>query len=865
MLTDTDVTGHAPAAWPVTGFVLTDTAPGAGRPAAGAAWIPAVVPGGVHESLIAAGRLPHPYRDRHESDAAWIEDRTWWYRTELRRPDVPAGHRLTLELAGLDTVATVLLDGVEIARHASQFRPLTVDVHELLHGTAELLVRIDPPFTGLTEPDGPRATRDRLRAFFAGQGAPTGGDAPSGVLSADLSMTLRRKALFSWGWDFAPRLPSLGLIRPVSLRALPGVRAAGTHWRTTALPDGPGGAARAALTVEVEGSGGREGLTVHWTLRDPDGRPVVTGAAPAAPRVEAAVTVPDARLWWTHDLGEPDRYELDVQVRDGAGVLDRRTERVGLRTVTIDRSPDPEGGRHFRFVLNGVPVFARGANWVPASMLVGSVGADHVRRLVTLARDAEMTMLRVWGGGLYESDAFYDACDELGLLVWQDFMFACVDYPDADPRLRAEVAAEAEHQVRRLRSRPCLALWCGNNEASALHAAIWGGDEPSGWGAHFYDVLLPGTVERHSPGTPYWRGSPHGELDAHANGVLDGDRHAWEVWHGADLGAGGPQDFDDPGERVHFLRYRFDRGRFISEFGLHAAPEPSTLRRWTGEPLELGSPALLHRIKDTPKNKGAALLATETGVPHSAPAYIAASMAVQAEGLAYGVAHYRRRQPVCSGALVWQLNEPWPGLSWSVIDHDGVPKAAWYALRRVFAPVIASLRRDDGTGEIEVWVTNGTPVPWSGRLTARLARFDGSAAEAVRQITATIDGGASRPVATLPAAADPRAVFAEVVDVAGRIPRHRLFLDRLRHLPLDGTVGVTVRPGAPGCARVEVTARGHAYAVRVEPTGPGFRASDGYRDLPHGAHATIEVTGLPPGFDLAALRVRTWRDDWREE
>ncbi|OLT10126.1 hypothetical protein BJF79_04950 [Actinomadura sp. CNU-125] len=699
-----------------------------------------------------------------------------------------------------------------------------------------------------------------MRSFFAGQGAPTGDDEPSGVMSADLSMTLRRKALFSWGWDFAPRLPSLGLIRPVTLRAAPPVRVTGAHWRTLALPDGPGGAARAALTVETTGGG-----TVHWTLRDPDRRAVAAGHAPAAPRVDTEVTVPDARLWWTHDLGEPARDDLAVEVRDGDRVLDRRTERVGLRTVTVDRSPDTEGGRHFRFVLNGVPVFARGANWVPASMLVGSVGDDHVHRLVTLARDAQMTMLRVWGGGLYESDAFYDACDELGLLVWQDFMFACVDYPDTDPDLRAEVAAEAEHQVRRLRSRPCLALWCGNNEASALHAAIWGGDEPSGWGDHFYDDLLPGTVERLSPGTPYWRGSPHGELEAHGNGVLDGDRHAWEVWHGADLGAGGPQDFDGPGDRVHFLRYRHDRGRFISEFGLHAAPELSTLRRWTDEPLELGSPALLHRIKDTPKDKGAALLATETGVPHTARAYIAASMAVQAEGLGYGVAHYRRRQPVCSGTLVWQLNEPWPGLSWSVLDHDGVPKAAWYALRRAFAPVVATLRRDDGTGRIEVWVTNSTPAPWTGRLTARLARFDGSAAQAVRQITATVDGGASRPVAALPAPAAPRAVFAEVVDVTGRIPRHRLFLDRLRHLPLDGTVDAAIHAEAPGRTRVEITARGHAYAVRVEPTGPAFRASDAYFDLPHGAHATIDVTGLPSGFDPAALRVRTWRDDRRDE
>jgi beta-mannosidase len=289
----------------------------------------------------------------------------------------------------------------------------------------------------------------------------------------------------------------------------------------------------------------------------------LTAEVGAAERLSgtSSVRVEDAELWWTHDLGRQPRYQVTVRLRDGDQLLDERRDLVGLRTIALDRSDDPEGGRHFRFILNGVPVFARGAAWLPADMLVGSVSEARYRDLLITTRDGQMTMLRIWGGGIDEHDTFYNLCDELGLLVWQDFAFACIDYPDDDdPRLRTEVEQEAAYQVRRLRSHACLALWCGNNEVQMIHVMGYHDLTPGGWGSAFFDELLPAAVVTHDGGVPYWPGSPCGEPtdgeDAVVaiNGVLDGDRHAWEVWHGMDFGAGGG-GFASVGESRLYGRY----------------------------------------------------------------------------------------------------------------------------------------------------------------------------------------------------------------------------------------------------------------------------------------------------------------------
>ncbi|MGH9060676.1 MAG: glycosyl hydrolase 2 galactose-binding domain-containing protein, partial [Acidimicrobiales bacterium] len=384
------------------------------------------------------------------------------------------------------------------------------------------------------------------------------------------------------------------------------------------------------------------------------------------------------------------------------------TDQVGLRTIELDRTADPEGGNRFRFLLNGEPIFARGANWLPSDMLVGSVTPDRVRALVGLARDGGMTMLRVWGGGIYEQDAFYEACDEQGVLVWQDFLFACTDYPESDRVLADEVAREAEYQVKRLRNHASLALWCGNNEVQMLHGVAYGNHEPGDWGYDFFFRVLPETVAKFDGRTPYWPGSPWGENPNEGvgavNGAGDGDRHAWEVWHGVNFGPDA-RTYDDPGDARHYRRYADDTGKFISEFGIHAAPELATLRRYLPpDQLYVHSESFDHHNKDSLKNKHDAVLRIVTGLPETIEQYVDFTMVSQAEGLKFGVEHYRRRQPHCNGTLVWQFNDVWPGFSWSVVDHDLVPKAAYHYLARAYAPVLASFRRDGD--RLELWLSN---------------------------------------------------------------------------------------------------------------------------------------------------------------
>jgi beta-mannosidase len=475
--------------------------------------------------------------------------------------------------------------------------------------------------------------------------------------------------------------------------------------------------------------------------------------------------------------------------------------------------------------------------------------------LVDRARAANMTMLRVWGGGTYERDAFYDACDELGLLVWQDFMFACIDYPSDDPELRAEVTEEARHQVRRLRNHPCLALWCGNNEVHAIHGILDRSFAPGNWGYAFFHEILPDAVARHSPGTDYWPGSPWGEDDpTGVNGVLDGDRHAWEVWHGIDLGAGGPTEFASRGEAVHFHRYAYDRGKFISEFGIHATPELSTLERWT-EPgtLALHSHDLLNRNKDVPKDKGDAMMSVETGLPLTLREYLDFSMATQAEGLKFGIEHYRRRQPHNSGTLVWQLNDSWPGMSWSIIDYDLTAKAGYYFVQRAYRPVLASFTHTEAEG-LRLWVTNSLPRPVTLRLRVELATFVGKQLHDER-LDVTVPGLASLPVWTAGAGVETGPDrFAWVSEEAGLVEANRLFFAPLRDLEFGaGRLESHVLDSTERGATIELRSHGYQYLARVASPAPGVSFNTNYLDLRDGDSVQIEVTGLPSGFDPRQL------------
>jgi beta-mannosidase len=808
-------------------------------------WLDVPVPGDVHRTLMCTGHIEDPFYDRNEGRCAWIEDREWWYRTSFDGPKEPLhlDERLRLVFHGLDTFATVWLNGEEIGRHANMFREAVFDVGGRVRFGEEntLAILFDRPLDHIGEEHPDQWGRNPERVFM-------------------------RKAQFGFGWDWGPRLPTVGIWRPVELRRERRAVIAGVHFYTLDLaPDGE--QAAVALRVEAERFAGEEPVAVDIVLSTPDGEPVAEHAMVLdreGPHLAgtAYLTVQNPRLWWTHDLGKPVLYGLRVDLHQEDEVLDHYESRVGIRTLELDQSPDPDepGTRFFRFVLNGVPIFARGADWIPADSFVGGIEDDRYENLVTAARDANMNMLRVWGGGIYEHDVFYDLCNSMGLLVWQDFMFACAVYPEEPPEFVCEVEAEAGYQVRRLRSHPCLALWCGNNENQWIHdRTFWDREDTTVPGSLYYHEVLPNVVAEFDGRTPYWPGSPFGGDDH--NDRRQGNVHNWEVWHGNFPRRFGEESRRDPTpENVSYLRYAEDMGRFISEFGMHAAPVRETLRRAIPEAqLYHHSPSMDHHNKDDLKNKGDDLMLTVTGLPTDLDEYVEFSMISQAEGLKFALEHFRRRKPHCSGTLFWQLNDCWPVLSWSVLDYHVFGKAGYYYARRAYSPILASFKAMSD-GSVELWLTNDILSEVEDDLKVRLGTFEGEKVWE-ENLQAHAPANSSLPVARWDAnrvsGAPDR--YLSVSSDHGRFPFNRHFfaaIKDLRRAPVEPVVDIT-QTGEHGL-QVRLEAPAYAYFVYLEVPDEATRFSDNYFDLKPGEERMISVTNPRVSLRPEAVEVR-WR------
>jgi beta-mannosidase len=428
------------------------------------------------------------------------------------------------------------------------------------------------------------------------------------------------------------------------------------------------------------------------------------------------VHVDEPALWWPRGLGEPTLYDATVRLRsddsrvsDESQLSDEWRERIGFRTVRLDTAPDAAGSR-WAIVVNDVPVPVRGANWIPDDCFLPRVTPARMRTRIDAAVGANMNLLRIWGGGVYESHDFYRACDEAGMLVWQDFLFACAAYPE-DLSLAAEVDAEARDNVARLMPHPSLVLWNGNNEN------IWGwwdwdwqdliADRP--WGLGYYLALLPDAVAGTDPTRPYWPGSPYsGSMEIHPNDDGHGTKHVWDVWNEAD-----------------YAVYRDYRPRFAAEYGWQGPPTWSTLTRAIhDDPLTPTSPGVMHHQKaDDGNGKLARGLTPHFPEPTDVVDWHWATQLNQARAVATGVEHFRALRPHCMGSVVWQLNDCWPVTSWAAIDGDGRKKPLWYALRASYAPRLLTIQpRGDGLAVVAV---NDTTDGWYGPMTVRRLGFDG--------------------------------------------------------------------------------------------------------------------------------------------
>ncbi len=617
--------------------------------------IQATVPGCVHTDLLAAGLIDDPYRDDNETRLGWIGRRRWTYATEFEW--TPEGYdRVDLVCEGLDTVATISLNGVEIGRTANMHRTYRFPVSPV-EGVNTLTVAFDSAY------DYALAQQERL------------GDRPGAY---DEPYQFIRKMACNFGWDWGPTLVTAGIWRAIGLHSWSGARLAAVRPQTRL--DG------VDVFVDVERIS-NDPLTVSASIGG-----VTVEAKLAAGQTSAVLRadVPSPQPWWPQGYGPQHLYDLTVAIGE-----ETWSRRVGLRTVEIEPT-------EFRLIVNGVPVFVRGFNWIPDDCFPARVTQDELATRMGQAVEARANLLRVWGGGVYESDEFYDLADSLGLLVWQDFPFACAAYPEEEP-FASEVEAEARDNIVRLMSHPSLAIWCGNNENLEGHQHWGWPDRLDGrtWGAGYYHEVLPRLVGELDPGRPYWPGSPYsGEPSLDVKDPSLGTVHIWTVWVTHDY--------------THYAAYT---PRFVAEFGFQGPPTWATLRGSVSS--ESLSPDSSHQKAIDGQAKLLRGLEGHLPAPASFDDWHYYTQLNQARAVSFGVQRFRALMPYCMGTIVWQLNDCWPVTSWAAIDGAGRRKPLWYELRRAFADRLITFQ--DG----EVVLVNDSGEEWRGTLIVARAGIDG--------------------------------------------------------------------------------------------------------------------------------------------
>ncbi|MFF4269764.1 glycoside hydrolase family 2 protein [Streptomyces sp. NPDC001536] len=746
--------------------------------------LPAAVPGCVHTDLLAAGVIPDPFLGRNETEVAWVGRREWTYETDLSATDGQEQTDLVFE--GLDTAAEIRLDGRLLGRTRNMHRSYRFDVTGL---EGRLSVRF---VSACAEAE---AVRGRL------------GERPAAYQEP---FQYIRKMACSFGWDWGPTLVTAGIWRPARLE----------HWSTARisrvrpLVTVEQGLGVVELAVEVERTRVEASLVVEATVGGVRVRASLDGAGGVV-RLE----VPGVRLWWPRGYGEQPLYEVELTLLHGADVLDVWRRRVGFRTVELDRSED-EHGTGFTFVLNGERLFARGVNWIPDDVFPSRITRERYRERLAQAAGAGVDLVRVWGGGIYESEDFYDACDELGLLVWQDFPFACAAYPEEQP-LRGEVEAEARENVVRLMPHPSLVLWNGNNE-NLWGFRDWGWEERlagDSWGEGYYLGVLPRVVAELDPTRPYTAGSPwSGSWERHPNDPAHGTHHSWEVWN-----------------REDYAQYRRDVPRFMAEFGWQAPPAYATLRRaLPGEELMADSPGMLHHQKaDDGNGKLRRGLERHFAFPEGDfDRWHYLTQVNQARAVATGIEHWRSHWPVCAGTVLWQLNDCWPVTSWAAIDGDGREKPLYHELRRLYADRLLTVQGR------RVAAVNQGPRAWAGAVRLRRMSVEGVV---IGEVSVAFTAGA-RTVGSvdLPQELEPAGAKEFLVADADGL-RALYFPAPDRDIPYPRPdFDVSVAPGS-----VTVTARTlvRDLLLQADRLDPEARADRGLVTLLPGEQVTIGVSG----------------------
>jgi beta-mannosidase len=807
-----------------------------GQPPLAAAleWHPATVPGVVQTDLLNNKLIPDPFYGTNETQLQWIGLTDWEYQTKFTVDAAVVGQEhVELVFEGLDTYAEVFLNEQNILDAGNMFRTWRVDVKKAVKAGDNTLrvVFHSPVMTWLP----------RLRNLP--YHLPSVNTAQTGAEEGIPTDPYTRKAPYHYGWDWGPRYVTEGIWRPVRIESWDAARIRDLH---IAQPTVNKDVARLIADLEIEST--QEGVASITVSGAFQGKSAVTETRrerlyPGLNHVSVPLKIEHPNLWYPADYGPQDRYQFTASVKIGKNAEDHKEVTTGLRSIELRRQTD-QWGKSFEFVVNGIAIYAKGANLIPFDSFLPRVTREDHRRILLDARAAHMNMVREWGGGAYESDDFYDLCDELGILVWQEFMFGGAMVP-GDIEFQENVRQEAIDNVKRLRNHPSVVLWCGNNEMEtgwkhwgdrlAFKESVQPDVREQVWQDYvvlFRDVLKS-VVTEYAPETPYWPSSPSANFEAPPDNDYNGDMHYWAVWHA-----------QNPVED-----YTKQRPRFMSEYGFQSFPEMSTIRKFaTPADYDINSAIMRNHQKNTGGNERIlTYMLREYREPRDFESFVYMSQVQQAEAIKVGAEHFRRMKPRTSGQFFWQLNDCWPVASWASVDYYGRWKALQYYAVRFFDDVLVSPWDHDG--KIETYVISDKLQPIKASLRVRLMDFTGKVLSD-KSTAIDIPAQSSAIYSTqseqeLLGGADPKTVFAvyELRQNGKILSSNEVFFTRTRDLQLPSP-NIQVNVGSQ-VGKVVVTLRSSNLARHVALFFGELdvQAADNYFDILPGSEVSVVING----------------------
>jgi beta-mannosidase len=669
-------------------------------------WLPATVPGTVHTDLLANGKIEDPYYRLNEHDIQWIDKLDWEYKSKFNVDEATLKrNRIVLDFEGLDTYAEVFVNNKKVLTSDNMFREWRADVKKVVTvGENDLHIVFHSPIVeGLKKYDAQEYVLPVSDNDLADIGKVEGKKKVS---------VYTRKAGYHFGWDWGPRLVTSGIWHPVYLKAWDEARIENLQIVQNEINDTKATFSAVFEIDAVEKGKAKISIKNDSVLLET----VAVVLEKGLKKYSVDFEIENPKLWWTNGLGEPNLYNISGELN-----IDGKKEcintRIGIRTIELVREKD-EDGTSFYFKLNGHPVFMKGANYIPNDVFLPSVTDKNYKTVIETALNSNCNMLRVWGGGVYEKNIFYDLCDENGILVWQDFMFACAMFP-GDEAFVANVKQEAIDNVKRLRNHPSIALWCGNNEILAAWDD-WGWRQKEEakskenadkiWQAYvdIFHKTLPGVVEEFDSQRSYWGSSPSSGLGVKAD-LVNGDEHYWGVWWG----------------KAPFESYATHLPRFMSEYGFQSFPEISTVQKYAiPEDYDISSEVMKsHQRSSIGNGTIEYYMLKEYKKPKDFESFLYVNQVLQAEGIKFGLEGHRRGMPFCMGSLYWQINDCWPVASWSSTDYYQKWKALQYYVKKGFEQVLVS-PYEEGI-KFKVGIVNDRLEPLKAELNLRLVDFDG--------------------------------------------------------------------------------------------------------------------------------------------